>query len=418
MVSSVLFEPKGNLLEVPAAGFHDDDDDRQSSPRQSQQGNSTKMRFSKLTLLCWLGALLILASAVSAATNWDKDDQEIFSLQAALEKAEGKEANFYSVLGLPRSASFNDIKKAYRKKSLDLHPDRQGSTKSAQERFERLGLINKIMRDDRRKRYDHFLTYGFPKYNPSAGGWVYARFRPGLVSVVILLVLLSCGAQALVIHLNWQRDLKRFNNLRTAAIVLGLGPRYAQILAALRQHQKGSGAAVPTGNKSSLPSIKDKKVRVPLGGFADLPAEPNLATATAADWDEHERGVKKAVADSAAFAAQQGSGSRTIDMLVRSSGSILDGAQSDRDVVEVLLSDPDTGDWVPFDQPSIAPKPDLLRSVWVATLVNRFTAGGSTSASSSAPHQDTLNGNDAQTSALQFAPNGSSKKRSKGGKKN
>ncbi|KAE8215096.1 hypothetical protein CF327_g1605 [Tilletia walkeri] len=381
------------------------------------------MRFSRLALLCVFGALCVFLTTVSAATTtWDKDDQEIFSLQAALEKTEGKEANFYKILGVPRSAAFNDLKKAYRKKSLELHPDKQGGTKEAQERFERLGLINKILRDDRRKRYDHFLTNGFPKYNPSAGGWVYSRFRPGLISVVLLLVLLSCGAQALVIHLNWKRDVRRVQILRKAALVVGLGPRYAQVLAALRQHQRasasGDGPAVPS-NKASLPVIKEKKVRVPLAGFVDLPAEPNPSTATAADWDEHERAVKKAVSDAATFAAAQaqqgGQAPRTVEMLVRSAGNTLDPtARSDRDVVEVLLSDPESGDWLPFDEASTTPKPDLMRRTWVATLISNATGGGaSSSASTSSDRPDEK----ATSSAVEAAANGTGAKRSKPGKR-
>ncbi|KAK0523464.1 hypothetical protein OC835_006253 [Tilletia horrida] len=379
------------------------------------------MRFTRLALLACLGALCVLLTTVAASTNWDKDDQEIFSLQAALQKAEGPDANFYKVLGVSRSASHKDIIKAYRKKSLELHPDKQGSTQQAAERFERLGLINKIMRDDRRKRYDHFLTYGFPKYNPSAGGWVYSRFRPGLVSVIVLLVLLSCGAQALVIHLNWKRDVRRVDLLRTAALVVALGPRYAQVLAALRQAQgRGAGAganpAVPA-SKGALPVIKDKKVRVPLAGFPDLPAEPNPSTATGADWDEHERAVKKAVSDAASFSAAQaqqgGSAPRTVEMIVRSSGSTLDSAaHPERDVVEVLLSDPDSGDLLLFDRESIAPKPNLAQRVWVATLLASVTGGKAANTGSANGSNDS-----AVSSAVSSVANGNGKKRNKGGKR-
>lgn len=45
---------------------------------------------------------------------------QIFELQSALEASEGKGANFYSVLGITRSATSAEIKQAYRKRSREL----------------------------------------------------------------------------------------------------------------------------------------------------------------------------------------------------------------------------------------------------------------------------------------------------------
>ncbi len=100
----------------------------------------------------------------TSAVQWDKDDQEIFQLQSALEKSEGKGANFYTILAIPRTSSSAEIKRAYRKKSLELHPDKNAGVAGAQQRFERLGLVYKILRDGRKDRYDHFLSKGFPKW--------------------------------------------------------------------------------------------------------------------------------------------------------------------------------------------------------------------------------------------------------------
>lgn len=105
-------------------------------------------------------SLLVLLAAVVAlvGAEWTKDDYEIFDLQAGLEKDEGAGTTFYSILNLTKGASAAEIRKAYRARSMELHPDKHPDNTVATRRFERLGIINKILRDERRDRYDHFLT--------------------------------------------------------------------------------------------------------------------------------------------------------------------------------------------------------------------------------------------------------------------
>ncbi len=80
--------------------------------------------------------------------------------------------DYYEVLGVDKSASADDIKKAYRKLAMKYHPDRNPGDKSAEEKFKEVGEAYEVLSDaDKRSRYD---SYGFagvdPNFNPNAGG--------------------------------------------------------------------------------------------------------------------------------------------------------------------------------------------------------------------------------------------------------
>lgn len=52
--------------------------------------------------------------------------------------------DFYKILGVSRSASIKDIKKAYRKLALQLHPDRNQDDPNAQDKFADLGAAYEV----------------------------------------------------------------------------------------------------------------------------------------------------------------------------------------------------------------------------------------------------------------------------------
>jgi curved DNA-binding protein CbpA len=137
------------------------------------------------------------------------------------------------------SATQDELNKAYRKKSRDLHPDKARSKfissyalknksknkgkkpgvkvskqpskkeidahmKEVTTAYQRLTVIADILKGPSRERYDHFLRNGFPKWRGT--GYYYERFRPGLGSVLMgMLVVMGGGMHYFALLVGWKR---------------------------------------------------------------------------------------------------------------------------------------------------------------------------------------------------------------------
>ncbi|PBK72695.1 DnaJ-domain-containing protein [Armillaria solidipes] len=169
----------------------------------------------------FLAYLVVLVTIVAA---WEKEDHEIFDLVSAVEASEGKGTTFYSWLDVPNTATTTEIAKAYRKMSMRLHPDKNPNDKKIHERFARLGVVSTILRNaESRKRYDFFYKNGVPKWRGT--GYYYARFRPGLGSVLVFLTVLTSSLQYIIQKMNYRRDLERIERIRQDARLAAWGPK-------------------------------------------------------------------------------------------------------------------------------------------------------------------------------------------------
>lgn len=75
--------------------------------------------------------------------------------------------DYYEVLEIPKTATADEIKKAYRKKAIQYHPDKNPGNKEAEEKFKEAAEAYSVLSDpDKRAKYDQF---GFDGLNGAGG---------------------------------------------------------------------------------------------------------------------------------------------------------------------------------------------------------------------------------------------------------
>ena len=80
-----------------------------------------------------------------------------------------EETDYYKILGVERTATADEIKRAYKKVAIKYHPDRNPGDKEAEEKFKQAAQAYDVLRDpDKRARYDQFGAAGV---DGAAGGF-------------------------------------------------------------------------------------------------------------------------------------------------------------------------------------------------------------------------------------------------------
>src|SRR6266851_2700151 len=88
-----------------------------------------------------------------------------------------KKRDYYEVLGVGRSTSEEEIKRAYRKLAVKFHPDKNPDDPHAEEKFKELGEAYDVLMDaDKRAAYDRFGHAAFEQAGASFRGGFHDPF--------------------------------------------------------------------------------------------------------------------------------------------------------------------------------------------------------------------------------------------------
>nr|XP_022909752.1 dnaJ homolog subfamily C member 1 [Onthophagus taurus] len=132
-------------------------------------------------------ALLLFTTKVNNVFGFDSDQLEVFDV------VEEVKVNFYEAFNITQNASLSDIKSAFRRQSLLLHPDKNPGVDTS-EQFRHVVAIYDVLKDaNKRKYYDEVLVNGLPNWKSAVYYYRYVRKMGLLETSIILFIIITIG---------------------------------------------------------------------------------------------------------------------------------------------------------------------------------------------------------------------------------
>lgn len=210
---------------------------------------------------------------------WDNDELEVFDV------VEEVNQNFYELLGVAQVANASEIKKAFRRLSLQLHPDKNAAA-DADEQFRKLVAVYDVLRDPgKRQKYDNVLVNGLPNWRSAVYYYRHVR-KMGLLEMSVILFLVITVGQYLVAWAAY------FEKRYTYEQVLGSKLQKLQ-----KRNRKGKMDVPDLADileKIPTPSMKNTLIfQMPRWTIASIVSIPSIFRAISESIEERKRMKKK-----------------------------------------------------------------------------------------------------------------------------
>ncbi|XP_075969963.1 uncharacterized protein F54F2.9 [Anticarsia gemmatalis] len=135
-------------------------------------------------------SLFVVFTLILSVRAWDDDDLEVFDV------VEEVNQNFYELLGVSQEATPAEIKSAFKKLTLKLHPDKNDAP-DADVQFRNLVSVHNVLKDPgKREKYNEVLKNGLPNWRSAIYYYRHVRKMGLAEGSIILFIIITFGQYA------------------------------------------------------------------------------------------------------------------------------------------------------------------------------------------------------------------------------